>query len=107
MNHDDFITEIQDIQAALAADIGTIKTLELTPEEQAVIDSLPPEKVNRIDELRARYLPADASVDIRRKTVEKGLALALLHAEKHLRDSWDMGQRLGVEQKNEFDANNA
>ena len=96
MTHDQFIESINSIQDELKSAIA-MNSLALTPEEQEVIDNLPPDKLNRISALMSIYTPS-TGYDIRELTVLKGLALFLMNAEPGLRKAWNIGQKVGAAQ---------
>ena len=96
MKHEDFIAQIDKLQSDLNTEVTS---LELTPDEQIMIDRLPKQKRMLITALLSRYQPIELSADIREKIVLKGLAILLLHAEPVLRKAWDTGQKLGQAQK--------
>ena len=93
--HDEFIQTIRGLQAKLKDDAGAMETLELTAEEQEVIGSLPPAKLALLDSILARYIPVDPAIDIRRKTVEKGIAIMLMKSEPYLKKAYALGRKTG------------
>lgn len=95
MTHEEYIDAIKALQESMLEAVGSIETLELTKEERTVVDALPDDKKKLIDSLLSKYQAGP--VDVRRRMVEKGIAILILKGGPTLRKAWKLGEKAGVE----------